>query len=100
MPYPGERPFRGPQAVAANVIVPIITDVEGFAVTPEELIPAGPEVVVVTRYTGTGKETGKELDLPVVHIWDVRDPKLARLRQFADTVKFREVVPADVATAA
>jgi ketosteroid isomerase-like protein len=100
MPYPGERPFRGPQAVAENVIVPLSTDVEGFAVAPEELIPAGATVVAVTRYTGTGKETGKELDLPVVHVWDVRDGKLARFRQFADTVKFREVVPADVATVA
>jgi ketosteroid isomerase-like protein len=28
-----------------------------------------------------------------VHVWDIRDGKAARFRQFIDTVKFREVVP-------
>ena len=42
-------------------------------------------------------ETGKALDVPVVHVWDIRDGKLARFRQFIDTVKFAEVVPAGVA---
>jgi ketosteroid isomerase-like protein len=55
---------------------------------------------VVVRYTGSGKETGRRLDLPVVHVWDVRDDKIVRFRQFADTAKFLEVVPAGVATTA
>jgi ketosteroid isomerase-like protein len=39
------------------------------------------------------------LDVPVVHIWNIRDGKLARFRQFIDTVKFAEVVPAGVPAA-
>jgi ketosteroid isomerase-like protein len=35
----------------------------------------------------------------VVHIWDIRDGKVTRFRQFIDTVKFTEVVPADVSVA-
>ena len=69
-------------------------DVEGFAITPEELIGSGANVVSIVRYTGTGKATGKALDVPVVHVWEIRDGKLARFRQFIDTVKFAEVVPA------
>ena len=57
-----------------------------FAVTPIELIPSGDTVAVVARYTGTGKSTGKELDLEVAHVWDVRDGKVARFRHFPDTV--------------
>ena len=56
-------------------------------------------MIVDVRYTGTGKATGKTLDVPVVHVWDIRDGKLARFRQFIDTVKFAEVVPAGVAAA-
>jgi ketosteroid isomerase-like protein len=97
MPYGGLH--RGPEAVAQNVFGPITEDVEGFAVTPEELIGSGATVAAVVRYTGTGKATGKALDVPVVHLWDIRDGKLARFRQFIDTVKFAEVVPAAVATA-
>jgi ketosteroid isomerase-like protein len=53
----------------------------------------------VTRYTGTGKETGKRLDQTAVDVWDIRDGKAARFRQFMDTVKFAEVVPASASVA-
>ena len=97
MPYGGL--YRGGEAVAQNVFGPITEDVEGFAVTPEELIGSGATVAAVVRYTGTGKATGKALDVPAVHVWGIRDGKLAHFRQFIDTVKFAEVVPAAVATA-
>ncbi len=91
MPYGGLH--RGGEAVAQKVFGPISEDVEGFAVTPEEFMGSGDTVAAVVRYTGTGKATGKALDVPVVHVWDLRDGKIARFRQFIDTVKFGEVVP-------
>jgi uncharacterized protein len=91
LPYGGL--YRGGEAVAQNVFGPIDRDVDGFAVTPEEFVGSGDTVAAVVRYTGTGKATGKTLDVPVVHVWDIRDGKAARFRQFIDTVKFREVVP-------
>jgi ketosteroid isomerase-like protein len=91
MPYGGV--YHGGEAVAQNVFGPITQDIPDFAVTPEEFIASGDAVAVVARYTGTGKATGKQLDLPVVHVWDVREGKIARFRQFADTAKFLEVVP-------
>jgi uncharacterized protein len=96
MPYGGLH--RGPQMVAQKVLAPIVANVEGFTVTPEEVIAAGDTIAVVARYTGTGKATGRALDLPVTHVWDVREGKIARFRQFADTAKFLEVVPAEAAT--
>ncbi|HEX3911636.1 MAG TPA: nuclear transport factor 2 family protein [Solirubrobacteraceae bacterium] len=92
MPYGGLH--RGREAVAQKVFGPITEDVEGFAITPEELIGSGATVAAVVRYTGTGKASGKALDVPVVHVWDIRDGKLTRFRQFIDTVKYAEVVPA------
>jgi ketosteroid isomerase-like protein len=98
MPYGGI--YRGGEAVVQNVFGPITTDVEGFAVTPEEFVGSVDTVVALVRYTGTGKVTGKALDVPVVHVWDIRDGKVTRFRQFIDTVRFAEVVPADVSAAA
>ena len=92
MPYGGV--YRGGQAVAENVFGLITRDVSNFVVSPEEFIGSGDTVAVVVRYTGTGQATGKQLDLPVVHVWDVRDGKIACFRQFIDTAMFREVVPA------
>ncbi len=90
MPYGGV--YQGGEAVAQNVFGPVMQDIPNFAVTAEQFIASGDTVAVVARYTGTGKDTGKELDLPVVHVWDVRDGKVVQFRQFADTVKFLEVV--------
>ncbi len=92
MPYGGV--YHGGEAVAQNVFGPITQDVVDFAVTAEEFIASGDAVAAVVRYTGTGKATGKQLNLPVVHVWDVRNGKLAQFRQFIDTAKFLEVVPA------
>ena len=91
MPYGGV--YHGGDAVAQNVFGPISEDVVGFAVSPEEFIASGDAVAAVVRYTGTGKATGKKLDIPAVHVWNVRDGKLQQFRQFIDTAKFREVVP-------
>jgi ketosteroid isomerase-like protein len=95
MPYGGLH--LGGEAVAQKVFGPITEDVDGFAVVPEEFMGSGATVAAVVRYTGTGKATGKALDLPVVHIWDIRDGKVARFRQFIDTVKFAEAVLAPAA---
>ena len=92
MPYGGV--YHGGEAVAQNVFGPITQDVVDFAVTAEEFIASGDAVAAVVRYTGTGKATGKQLNLPVVHVWDVRNGKIAQFRQFIDTAKFLEVVPA------
>jgi uncharacterized protein len=92
MPYGGLH--HGPGAVAEKVFGPITEDVDGFALVREEFIDSNGTVAAVVRYTGTGKATGKPLDLPAVHVWDISDGKLARFRQFIDTVKYAEVVPA------
>ncbi len=91
MPYGGV--YQGGEAVAQNVFGPVMQDIPNFAVTPEQFIASGDTVAVVARYTGTGKDTGEELDLQVVHVYDVRDGKVVQFRQFVDTAKFREVVP-------
>ena len=92
MPYGGV--YHGGEAVAQNVFGPITQDIPDFAVKPEEFIASGDAVAAVVRYTGTGKATGKQLNLPVVHVWDVRNGKIAQFRQFIDTAKFLAVVPA------
>jgi ketosteroid isomerase-like protein len=63
----------------------------------EEFMGSGGNVAAVVRHAGTGKATGKALDLPAVDVWDIRDGKLARFRQFIDTVKFAEIVPVSAA---
>jgi ketosteroid isomerase-like protein len=56
-----------------------------FSATPDEFLDAGPEVVVLGRYRGVAKGTGRELDVPFVHVWTVHKGRATRFRQFLDT---------------
>lgn len=86
MPYGGV--YTGPEAVAENVFGPVTGDVADFQVRAEEFFATGDEVVSLGRYTGRGAESGKELDVAFAHAWTIRDGKIARFRQYVDTVAF------------
>jgi ketosteroid isomerase-like protein len=51
----------------------------------EEYISARESVVVVGRIQGAARTNGLPIDVPFVHVWTVRDGRLARLRAFTDT---------------
>jgi ketosteroid isomerase-like protein len=78
--------YRGLDAVRRNVFEPLDRDWwDAFSATPEEVLDAGSDVVVLGRYRGVAKGTGRRLDVPFVHVWTLRDGKAVRFRQFLDT---------------
>ena len=88
--------YRGLAEVRANVFDPLDRDWWSvFTAVPDEFLEAGEEVVVLGRYRGTAKQTGKQLDVPFVHIWSLRGEKAWRFRQFLDTAGWVEALTAD-----
>ncbi len=83
--YADGNPYAGPQAVAAGVFQRIVSDVEGFTLTPEHFIDGGDTIVVEGRYTGTMKSTRKRVDAQFAHVWRLRDGKVIRFQQYTDT---------------
>ena len=78
--------YRGLDAVRAAVFGPLSDEWwDEFAADPVELLDAGGEIVVLGRYRGRAKGSGKPLDIPFVHVWSFRDGKAWRFRQFVDT---------------
>lgn len=78
--------YRGLDEVRRNVFEPLDRDWwSEFSAVPQELLDAGDEVVVLGRYRGVAKGTGRPLDVPFVHVWSLRDGKAWRFRQFLDT---------------
>ncbi len=78
--------YRGLDQVRANVFDPLDRDWwSEFSADPEEFLDAGGEVVVLGRYRGVARETGRRLDVPFVHVWTLRDERAVRFRQFLDT---------------
>jgi uncharacterized protein len=78
--------YRGIGEVRRNIFDPLDAEWwDEFTADPDEFLDAGDEVVVLGRYRGVAKETGKTLDVPFVHVWTLRDGKAVRFRQFLDT---------------
>ena len=78
--------YRGLEEVRRAVFDPLAESWwDEFHADPDEFIEAGEHVVVLGRYTGRAKRTGRRLDVPFVHVWSFRDGKAVRFRQFLDT---------------
>jgi ketosteroid isomerase-like protein len=71
--------------VLAAVFAKIPGDFDGFRVDVGRLVGLGDTVLAEVRYHGTAKATGKRLNAQAAHVWDVRDGKIARFQQYADT---------------
>ena len=91
-PWNPGRAFVGPQQVVEGVFARIGSEFEGFGVVPDRFLADGEYVVMIGRYRGKGIGTGKLLDAQVVHVWTVRDGKVARFEQFVDTLQLADVL--------
>jgi hypothetical protein len=88
--YADRNPYIGPQAILEGVFMRITGDVDDFVVSPEQFIEDGDTVAVEGRYRGTFKSTGKRVDAQFVHVWRLRDGKIARFQQYTDTKQWAE----------
>jgi ketosteroid isomerase-like protein len=85
--------YRGVAEVRRNIFDPLDQKWwNEFSAVPTEFLDADGEVVVLGRYRGTAKRTGKQLDVPFVHVWTVRGEKAVRFRQFLDTAGWIEAL--------
>jgi len=58
---------------------------ESFSITPDEFIEDGDTVVVLSHSESKGKDTGKEVKLPWVHVWRFSDGKATEVQALTDT---------------
>ena len=87
--------YRGLDAVRAHVFDPLAAEWwDEFAADPDAFLDAGDEVVVLGRYRGRARHTGKVLDVPYVHVWSYRDGRAWRFRQFLDTAGWNDALSA------
>ena len=85
--------YRGLAEVRRNIFDPLEEQWwDEFSAVPSEFLDAGGEVVVLGRYRGVAKGTGKQLNVPFVHVWTVRGEKAVRFRQFLDTAGWNEAL--------
>ena len=58
----------------------------------ERLIDAGAQVVAVGRTIGRAKATQLEFDVPLVHVWSLRDGQVVKLDSYVDNATLLSVL--------
>ena len=92
-PYrPSGEPWVGPDAILNNLFARMGAEWDGFTIHARSFHGAGDSVIVEARYSGTYKPTGKSIDVQVCHVWDVKDGKVTRFQQYADTAKLQSAM--------
>jgi uncharacterized protein len=80
----------GPAAVAEGLFKPLMAEWSSFSLVSTEFITEGDTVVSLGDFTGVHAETGKRSDARYAHVWTVVDGKIARFRQYIDTLAIAE----------
>lgn len=81
--YAGE--VTGVYAIVDTVLGPLGRDFVNFAATPSDFLTQGDRTAAFGLYTGRFRPSGTLLRAPFVHLWTVRNGRLARFVQYTDS---------------
>lgn len=90
--YADNSPYVGPDNVLNGLFMRFVAEWDGFKAVPEKFVGMDDTVVVLGRYSGTVRETGRSVDAQMVHVFTVGGGKLLKFRQYTDTAQFRDAV--------
>jgi len=83
--FPRGATRQGAEAVVEEVFKAFNNDWELWSFDIEQYLDAGETVIVIGRYTGRHRLSGKSFSSPAAHVYDIRKGKVFRFRQFTDT---------------
>lgn len=93
-PEGGER--RGRTAVTEAFFPDLVARFERYGVEPDGVFAADGERVVTTgRYIGRARGAATDFSAAFVHLWTVRDGRIVRFEQVADTFALLGTLPAE-----
>ncbi len=92
-PYADKNPYIGKDAVLNGVFARIGADWDNFSLTEKQFFPVQNDMILVTGYyTGKHKQSGKDIKAQFAHVWWVKDGKMIKFQQYADTKQFSDAV--------
>ena len=91
--FPNGATYHGVEAVIEGVFLGNSRRWEGFGMEASQILDAGANIVVIGRYRGTHRESGKTFHADVAHVYDLKDGLVARFRMFADTKTIWDSLP-------
>ena len=92
-PYADKNPYVGKDAVLDGVFARIGGEWDNFSLTEKQFFPVQNDMILVTGYyTGKHKQSGKTIKAQFAHVWWVKDGKLVKFQQYADTKQVSDAV--------
>jgi uncharacterized protein len=79
---PDARDYAGVDG-AREAFAGVIEMFEEYEIDPVEFMERGEHVVAVLRQHGRGRTSGVEVEGEIVHLWTIREGKVADLRAFS-----------------
>ena len=83
--FPGGGERRGADEVFAKVFGALHESWDDWVAEVDEYLPSGDTVVVLGRYRGRHRETGRPAVSVFAHVYDLEGGRVVRFRQIADT---------------
>ena len=84
-PLADRSPYRGLNQVVEGVLTRIGLEFPGLVIQVDELLDAGDKIVMLGRYHGVRKATGRGFHAQVAHIWTIIGGKATKFQQYLDT---------------
>jgi len=79
-------PYVGVEALMQGVFKRLGSEWSGYHADVHSFIADGDRVAAFGVYSGIYKATGKSMTAPFAHLYELRDGKIIRMRQYVDTV--------------
>lgn len=92
LPFSGTH--RGPETIVENVFTAVMEQFEDLNLEVDRFVADGDTVVVLGTARGRGRETGKDLDNPFAHVYDIEDGQITRFVQHTNTYLWRDAIDA------
>lgn len=87
MPHGGK--YIGLKAIFGDYFPKMLSNFNEFHAIPQEYLESKDHVVVIGRYQGVSKAE-KKFDVPFSHIYEIKNNKILKFRQFTDTKTLQE----------
>jgi ketosteroid isomerase-like protein len=79
------RQYRGREQFMNGVVATVAAGFDSFVFDIDHVHACGDVAVTELYYHGTVKSNGRSFDVPGVVVWEVRDGKVVRVREYMDT---------------
>jgi ketosteroid isomerase-like protein len=91
-PFAAGNPYIGAETIVSKLLSEMGAKMPDVAIQVSEMLDAGDKIVVLGRYQGPVKATGKSIDAQMAHVWTLKDGKIVHFQQYVDTKQMISVL--------